>query len=194
MGNRTHLFFGDYCEFEANNCLPVTWLALFTQQEFITEKYQHESKEYIATGYRTTQSIALQRTEAAINKLQGHTPVWAFLRPLEILREELKRCSQDTTLNLDLTQLWAVNENFSIKVTQATDDYIKMVGTLNGDRDQDIFHLTQLVNEFNLGHINSVVDLSPENLMFILIGMYWGTKEREDLYSIKYFSDAYWVT
>ena len=42
MGNRTHLFLGDYCEFEANNCLPVTWLALFDSQEFVIERYFDE--------------------------------------------------------------------------------------------------------------------------------------------------------
>ena len=115
MGNSTHLFLGDYCEFEANNCLPVTWLALFDTQEFIIERYQEDTEETIATGYRTNQSKALKRVESTIEKLQGHTPVWGFLRPLEILQEELKRCPQDATLNLDLTQLWAVNECLQCK-------------------------------------------------------------------------------
>jgi hypothetical protein len=242
MGNRTHLFFGNYCEFEANNCLPVTWLALFDTREFLIEAYveepveheqfdgtdkkpeaerlqgllskiehvfkrgivksssgavqpqePHAPQEYFAAGYRTSQSKALQRVEMAIGKLKGHTPVWTFLRPLEILRDELKLCPQDAILNLDLTQLWAMNETFNQRVTQAVAAFTKMLNELTGQEEQDLSLLSQLVNDFTLGSVSSVADLDPEERMFVLIGTYWGDEERENLYSLEYFNEAYWI-
>ena len=54
--------------------------------------------------------------------------------------------------------------------------------------------LSELVNEFSLGNISSVADLSPEDRMFVLIGTYWGNAEREEMYSLEYFDEAYWTT
>ena len=159
MGNRAQLAFGTCCEFEANNCVPVTWLALFESDEFLIERRVeepvqpvrksiqtpeprgfrklliaisrifkreitetskdriqsqefHEPEEYDVAIYRTLQSKALKRVDLAISRLRGQTPVWAFLRPLEILRAELKLCAQDETIELDLTQFWAIGEPF----------------------------------------------------------------------------------
>jgi hypothetical protein len=45
MGNRTQLMLGTRCGFEANNCLPVTWLALFESQEFQIETRRFEYEQ-----------------------------------------------------------------------------------------------------------------------------------------------------
>jgi hypothetical protein len=47
MGNRTMLHLGNCCEFEANNCLPVTWLALFDPQEFAVETRRLEYEKVV---------------------------------------------------------------------------------------------------------------------------------------------------
>lgn len=234
MGNRTHLFLGNYCEFEADNCLPVTWLALFAPEEFLIEKYVEETapeeqfdepsekskgfckllsdigqiftksapqqqkqrqppQESVAAGYRTSQPKAIQRVESVINRVKGHTPVWAFLRPLEILRDELMFCPENEPLNLDLTQLWAMNDTFNQKVKEVVADFYKMLDKLSGDEGQDLFALSRLVDDFAVGHISSVLDLTLEERMFVLIGTYWGSEERQDLYSLEYFSETYWV-
>lgn len=190
MGNRAYLSFGTCCEFEANNCIPVTWLALFGPDDFLVEMHCEDSEEYEVAVHRTSQPEALQRVEFVIDRLEGRTPVWAYLRPLEILRDELKLCSPDASIELDVTQFWAKDEIFKERVTQGADAFAKMLEDMVGDG-QDLTRLNQLVSDFNIARISSVVNLDPEDRMFVLIGTYWG--EREDLYSLEYFTEAYWA-
>jgi hypothetical protein len=92
MGDRTRLSFGNYCEIEANNCVPVTWLALFTDDEFdLKEEFEGGDEEfrYFTAIFKTTRYKALQRAEIAISQLKN-TPAWALLKPIEILRKRLK--------------------------------------------------------------------------------------------------------
>lgn len=241
MGDRAQLAFGTCCEFEAKNCVPVIWLALFESDEFLIERRVeepvqpvrkpiqtpaprgfrklliaisrifrrkiaetskdrvqpqefHEPEEYDVAIYRTLQSKALKRVNFAISRLRGQTPIWAFLRPLEILRDELKLCTQDETIELDLTQFWAIGEPFGQRVSQAPNDFATLLDALSGDEEKDLTALNKLVNLYNRARISSVADLHPEDRMFVLIGTYWGDEEREAMYSLEYFNEAYWTT
>ncbi len=191
MGNRTSLSLGTCCEFDANNCLPVTWLALFGSQDYLVEVHREGSEEYNVAGYRTSQLAALQRVESAIKRLKGHTPVWAYLRPLEILRDELGRCPPDETIELDVTQFWTKDEIFKHRVTQGAAAFANMLDILTGDEQQDLAILNRLVNDLNTANVASVSNLHPEVRMLVLIGTYWG--DLEDLYSLEYFDEAYWT-
>ena len=191
MGNRTSLSLGTYCEFDANNCLPVTWLALFDSQDYLVEARREGSEEYDVAGYRTSQLAALQRVESTIKRLKGHTPVWAYLRPLEILRDELRRCPPDEPIELDVTQFWTKDEIFKQRVTQSAAAFANMLDTLTGDEQQDLAILDRLVNDLSTENTSSVSNLHPEDRMLVLIGTYWG--DLEDLYSLEYFGEVYWT-
>jgi len=95
MGNRTSLTFSDCCQFEANNCLPVTWLALYNPQEFLVET-RHENLEddedegYDVALYRTSHNTALKRVEQVINLLKGKTPAWGVFAAYRITQRRTK--------------------------------------------------------------------------------------------------------
>lgn len=239
MGNRTNLAFGTCCEFEANNCVPVTWLALFESSEFLVERRVEElvprarrpaekpqpgafhrllarirsafgcapaqtdsaemkaqvfreTEEYDVAIYRTSRLQALTRAESAITRLKGRTPIWAFLRPLEILRDELHLCSQET-IELDVTQFWAIGRVFEQRISRAPDDFSGLLDALTNNEEQDLAALNRLVNLYNRVQLSSVTDLDPEVRMFVLLGTYYGDKEREAIYSLEHFSEAYWA-
>jgi hypothetical protein len=236
MGNRTVLSFGTCCGFEANDCLPITWLALFAPQEFRVEtrrfeykktqledtqgslsKFLTSAKRALKLGrnhipesdmglstegplyeecdvavYQTSQRAALERVEAVIDRLVGQTPVWAYLRPLEILRDELRLCSSDQPVELDVTQFyWAGNQVYRQRVIEGPAAFAGMLTALSGDEARDLALLNQLVSEYSVFATPSVADLHPEDRMFVLIGTYWG--EREDLYTLEYFDESYWT-
>jgi len=240
MGNRAQLAFGTCCEFEANNCVPVTWLAIFESGEFLVERRVEElgqstggpvqkpepgvfhkllvairsafrqdrtetsagdvqqqpfrePEEYDVAVYRTSKLQAVRRVELAISRLKGQTPIWAFLRPLEILRDELYLCPEET-VELDLTQFWAIDEAFEQRVSQAPDDLARLLDLLTNDEEQDLAALNRLIQLYNRVQISSVAGLDPEDRMFVLIGTYWGDQEREAKYSPEYFNEAYWTT
>jgi hypothetical protein len=195
MGNRTSLSFDDYCEFEANNCLPVTWLALFTPDEFkieIRQEDPEEGGEYEVVLYRTSHISALNRVEQTIALLKGHTPIWGFLKPLELLRNELERCLSTGSIELDVTQLWAMDESFQQKIANAAQTFFEIIKRITGDKEADLALLNELVKEFSLGYIPSVAKLSPEERMFVLIGTYWGNADQEALYTFDYFNEEFW--
>lgn len=197
MGNRTSLTFGTRCEFEANNCLPVTWLALFDEAEFLVEsrpfedEAEEDSEETEVAVYQTSPPTALKRVEIIIDKLKDRTPAWVYLRPLEILRDELKQCASDAVIELNVTELWGMNELFEQRVSQAPAAFNGMLNHLMGEEEQDSRLLTELVDHFNLGKVTSLAALDSESKMFVLIGSYWG--EEEDLYSLEYFDETYWT-
>lgn len=197
MGNRTSLIFGDYCEFEANNCLPVTWLSLFASHELLVEirhgdLEESEGEEYEAALYQTSQANALERVEQAVISLKGRTPAWAFLRPLEIIRDELYLCSSTATIELDATQFWAISEAFQKNIAEAANAFQEMKAGFSGNEEHDISLLDRLVSSYNPGSISSIANMDPESRMFIMVGTYWGDPVREDLYSSDYFSEGYW--
>jgi hypothetical protein len=192
MGNRVSLSFESCCEIEANNCIPVTWLALFASDDFSVETHCEDSEIYSVALYRTSRSAALQRVQLAIAKLNGQTPSWAYLRPLTILESELHLCSSVEFIELDVTQFWARDKIFEQKAAQGPAAFVKMLNAMTGDEQQDLETLNKLVNDYALDTIPSIADLTPEDRMFVLIGTYWG--ERESLYSLEYFDEAYWTT
>lgn len=191
MGNRTYLFFESQCEFEANNCIPVTWLSLFEAQEFLIEEDKDE--ESVAVGYKTSQSKALQRLDQFIHQLRTNPTIWQFFRPLEILKDELSLCSQETAVILDLTQFWAFNEVNQERTQHAVNLFENVINRFTRNQEEDLILLNQLVNQFNLANISSLSDLSCEDRMFVLIGMYFGNPIKEEKYSLDYFNTDYWT-
>jgi hypothetical protein len=191
MGNRTYLVFEKQCEFEANNCIPVTWLALFEPHDFFMEENVEEKD--LTAGYKTHSSKALQRLAQFINQLQKNPIVWSFFRPLEILRDELSACSQETAVILDLTQFWTIDEEYQDRILHAANIFEDVINRFTQNKEADLISLNTLVNQFALGHKVSLADITCEDLMFVLIGMYWGDPEKEAKYSLEYFNASYWA-
>lgn len=229
MGNRAYVSFGNYCGFEANNCLPVNWLALFDSEEFFTEKCFEEimdngddniivqnkgliipflaisrffskpaktpkiqPEEYLKVEYRTSQPKALERVKTNISKLKSCSPIWSFFRPLEILRDELSLCPENETITLDLTPFMEFDDEYKQTIKEAVLKFSMMLNQFDGNKEHDLDLLNRLINEFSIGNISSIANLTPEERMFVLIGIYSGNEERENLYSLSYFDEAYW--
>jgi len=188
MGNRAMLSLGTCCEFESNNCLPVTWLALFDPEDFLTETRHEDSGKYKVATYSTLRPAALQQVELAIDRIKGQTPIWAYLRPLEILRDELRLCSENAPVCLDATQFWTRDVVFEQRISKGSTAFTNMLDSLTGDEQQDLATLNQLINDYNTVPVSSVANLHPEDRMFLMIGTYWG--KREDLYSLEYFDES----
>jgi hypothetical protein len=239
MGNRTCLVFDARCEFEANNCLPVTWLALFDTDEFLVEirQFEHErprQRETVVASrkgilaslcnllnlatrqpilesttlqpavevcwedcevavFKTCSSTALERVERVIKRLRGQTPIWTFLRPLEILERELQKCSPDDSIELDVTQLWAMDNSITERVVQGPKFFAKMLASVSGEVEHDLALLDKFVTAFSLAREESVRDLDSEMKMFVLLGSYSGEESSGQPYPLEYFNDAYWA-
>ena len=236
MGNRTALSFGECCEFEANNCLPVTWLSLFSQKDLTVEtrRFEYEKvtpqkiikppsglrsaikrllgrekhssskpaanvetretlyEEAQVAVYQTSRATALERVESAILSLEGKTPIWTYLRPLEILRDELQHCQSGNPVELDVTQFyWARDPVYQQRILDGPSAFAHILESLTGEEHKDLGILNHLVNDYSMGAISSLADLDAEDRMFVLIGTYWG--EREEIYTLEYFED-YWST
>jgi hypothetical protein len=191
MGNRTCLFFESHCEFEANNCIPVTWLALFKPQEFLIE--EDKDGESVTVVYKTSQSKALQRLDQLINQLRIYPTIWKFMRPMVILRDELSLCSQETAIILDLTEFWAIDKVYQDRTEHAVNLFEDAIRQVTENEEKHVILLNQLVNQFGFGNIPSLSDLSCEDRMFVLIGMYFGDPEKEEKYSLEYFDMSYWT-
>ena len=192
MGNRTCLTFGNYCQFDANNCLPITWLALFTPQDFLTQEQEEDGDKSTFILYRTTRELAIQRIENVINKTKKNSAVWSFLRPLGLLKDELELCPASSEIELNMTQFWSIDSVFEQKTTQAASIFTSTINGFIGNGILDIKTLSELVKDFSLGNISSVSNLNSEEKMYVLIGFYEGNPEHEKLYSIAYFNDDYW--
>ena len=192
MGNRTYLTFDNYCEFDANNCLPVTWLALFTPQDFLTEEREEDDGKFIVILYRTTRELAIQRVEDAINKTKQNSAVWPYLRPLELLKNELELCPVKGKIELDATQLSQIDSTFEQKIIHAVSIFTSAINNFNGNEIFDTKALNQLIESFNPWGTSSISDLDPEEKINMLIGFYEGNPEHEKLYSFEYFNEDYW--
>jgi hypothetical protein len=215
MENRTHLFFEDFYEFEGTDCLPVTWLSLFDNDEYVVET-SDESEERggivqmilsmfqspqdtgplqnfdtqqitLAAGYRTSQPDALERVELYIKKIRDHSPAWTFLQPLEILRDRLLACPEDATIVLDLTHFWVIDEENKRRSRDAVDEFAVMVNRLNGNAEHDLALIENLVQQFACDDCMSLNDLSPEECTPILIG----AEGQKELYSRELVGDCF---
>ena len=198
MENRTRLFFGDLFEFEGNDCLPVTWLSLFDNDEYVVE-ISDESGERgglvqrilsmfqplqdtgplgsinsqqitLAAGYRTSQPEALERVELYIKRIKYHSPAWTFLRPLEVLRDRLLDCPEEATIILDLTQFWATDQECERRSRDAVDEFAVMVNNLNGNAEHDLALFENLVQLYVCDDSIALKALSPEECAPLLVG------------------------
>jgi hypothetical protein len=192
MGNRTSLTLGHYCEFEANNCIPITWLALFAQQDFLTENRDFDGDKFTVSLFSTSRELAIQHVEKALSQVKNNVFIWPFLRPFKILLDELELCPSNEKIELDVTQFRDAGKIFDKRAIQAVSSFVEMLNALNGDKTSDLERLNRLINDLNLGKDFLVSNLSAEEKMFVLIGTYWGNPEQEALYSLEYFNDDYW--
>ena len=191
MGNRTYLSLGKNCQFDANNCVPVTWLALFTPDEFEVLYDQEDPEEGEINIYRTSQSLALERLTKVIQQLKTSS-VWGFLRPLEILKEELQTCLPTDIIELDVTQFDIMDGSSEMRAKQAVSDFRNFVNAVPSKETDDIVLFAKLVNKFELGSSTDINNLSSEDKMFLFIGGYSSSNAHEEKYSLAYFSDNYW--
>lgn len=192
MGNRISLAYTDCCKFEANNCLPIPWLAFFAPEDLCIEIQHEGDKEYQTVHYRTDRTFALQHAERIILLLKGHTPAWRFLRPIETLRDELNACSSEI-VELDATAFWAIDESVQRKISNAIQAFHKTLNAFIGVAENDFCLLDALVREYTLFESPpSVEEMNAEERMWTLIGTYWGDSEKEKLFSPAYFDSAYW--
>jgi hypothetical protein len=191
MPNRTFLSFGSYCEFETTDALPINWLALFVPEEFISEP-PAEAGASPTVLFRTGQARALARAEATIRRARGRTPAWSYLRPLEILREELRRAGPSAVIELDVTQLAAQSASQTERLRRAPADFASMVDSLGRDPTKDLDAIDKLVASWSTRD-GRLQECSPDDLAFILLGAYWGDPDREDLYAMDYFDEKYWT-
>jgi hypothetical protein len=189
MGNRSRLIFGNVCEFEANNCLPIPWLALFRPEEFFIEEDPDEESTMI--GYRTDQRNAFHRINLHIDMLR-RDPVWKYLRTEEIFRDELAQCAPETDVQVDMTEFAFIDEAHQELAKQAIRIYQEEMEEIIINEDGWLSRINQLVNRFALGNISSLSEITDEERMFVLFGMYWGDPEKEEKYSLEYFNAAYW--
>ena len=192
VGNQTFLYLGGCGEFEANNILPVTWLSLFTSEEFIIETRTQDGEEFEVAVYQTSIEAALERIRQVRVHIEDKTPIWIYLRPIVVLHDILAQCPSDEIIELDLSQFWDKDQIYRERVVESPTRFTDLLASVTGQEEDDLARLNQLVNYLSLNHISSVTELNSEDKMFVLIGTYWGDKELEELYSFEYFDDAYW--
>ena len=68
MGNRAYLTIGECCRFDANNVLPVTWLAPFDVADRVTEHRKDRGDEWYAHLFKVSRDTAIDRLDWAISK------------------------------------------------------------------------------------------------------------------------------
>lgn len=192
MGNQAILSLGDCGEFEASNLIPITWLSLFVAADLHIEKLVEDGEEYEAAKFQTSPTTAVDRVKQIRNKLEGKTPIWPYLRPIEILQEILVYCPADEIIELDVTQFWQINEVYRQRVASVTTNFEQMMASITSEEAHDLSVLDQMVNDLSLNQIASVADLDSEDKMFVLIGTYWGDEILENKYSLEFFDDFYW--
>ena len=192
FGAIAYLSLGDYCQFETSSCIPVTWLALFATGDWAVESRHRGPYEYTAVLYKTLRTEALQRVEAAIERATKYPSVWAYLRPLEVLRDELERCPPGARVELHATEVWEGSEAIRKQVRSGAADLAAMLEGLSGEGEENVASLSLLVDGLGYAAIRSLAELDAEARMLVLIGAYWGDPEREELYSRGCFSEDYW--
>lgn len=199
MGNRTYLRFEDFSEFEANNCLPVTWLTLFDPSEFVikevkemAEEDEEDGETSTVVGYQTSPEKALLRVNEVIKKYKGKTLAWFYLRPVEILQKEIEYCLGCPIISLDMTQFYFYHDTYQRVAMQAGDLVKDLLQKFDGS-ETDVALLAELISKLSLGGIVSLSDLDPSEMTFLLVGTYYGDAEREEEeYSISFFEETYW--
>lgn len=190
MGNRAILQADSCFEIESNNCIPVTWFALFGEGELHSEIVQDECEQYETVVYKTTAKRALARINSVIPSLEDKNPVWCFLRPIMILRDEISQCPTDHAITLDITQFWFHDERMQKHLKYAPRNFLQFVRGLTGDRSHDVALLDELISLYNLGHFSSLLDYPLDSLVFLLLGSFSG--KGAEKYSQEFFNEDFW--
>ena len=190
LGNRAILQVGSCFELESSNCIPVTWFALYGDGDLHLETVRDGYEQYETILYKTTAKRALARITSVVPNLEDKTPVWSFLRPIEILRDEIYQCPPDRTISLDVTQFWFHDERMQKQLKDAPRNFLQFVSGLTGNRSYDIALLDELMSLYNLARFSSVLDYPLDNLVFLLFGSFSGRGEEK--YSHEFFNEAFW--
>ena len=190
MGNRTSLTIGTESEIEANNCIPINWLALFGPDDFGIETLQEELEEYQVALFRSTVEQSRKRLGAAIQLLQGKTSVWRYLRPLGTLKELLASHDGDTQVILNATQIWAYDASMGRDLENANGNFTQFVDGITGEINKDLLSINHLIETYNLGTFSSIREIPTSSLINILFGTYFGRNENQ--YSSEALNVEYW--
>jgi hypothetical protein len=193
MGHYTYLVFGDYATFEAKNCLPLPWLALFAPGDYTVDIQQEDDVRIERQRFVTSHVLARQRVTSAIDSVRGKG-VSAYLRPLLVLDDVLSDGAPDAPVVLDGYELIAIGGDREERFRRGPARFARMLGSFTGDLQADL----QAFNEVFWGLpswvpiTESVADMDPEERMFVLLGWYEGDPKREAIYSLDHFKADFW--
>jgi hypothetical protein len=140
--------------------------------------------------YKATAKRVLARIKSVIPSLEDKNPVWGFLRPIEILRDEISQCPTDLTITLDVTQFWFCDERMQKQLEDAPRNFVQFVSGLTGNSRHDVSLLDELISLYNLARFSSVLDYPLDSLVFLLFGSFSGRGEEK--YSHEFFNEAFW--
>ncbi len=190
MGSRAILQASSSFEIESSNCIPVTWFALFGEGDLHSETVRDECEQYQSIVYKTTARQALARIKSVIPSLEDKNPVWSFLRPIEILRDEISQSPTDLVIVLDVTQFWFYDESMQKQLEDAPRNFLRFVSGLTGNRSHNVAQLDELVSLYNLARFSSVLDYPLDSLFLLLFGSFSGRGEEK--YSHEFFNEDFW--
>ena len=181
---------GSCFEIESSNCIPVTWFALFGEGDLYSETVRDECEQYTIIVYKAPVQRVLARIKSVITSLEDKDPVWRFLRPIEILRDEISQCPTDLAITLDVTQFWFYDERMQKQLEDAPRNFCQFVSSLTGNGSHDVGLLDELISLYNLARFSSVLDYPLDSLVFLLCGSFSGRGEQK--YSHEFFNEAFW--
>jgi tetratricopeptide (TPR) repeat protein len=191
LGIRAYLTVDSCFQITSNNCIPVTWFALFRDGDLHPETVRDGYEQYETILYKTTAKRALTRIKSIVPSLEDKSPVWSFLRPIEILRDEISQCPTDSTITLDVTQFWFYDESMQQQLKDAPRNFSQFVSALTGNMSHDIALLDELISLYNLAQFSSMLNYPVDSLVFLLFGSLSGRGEEK--YSHEHFSEEFWA-
>ena len=192
MGNRSYLAFGQYCFFEANSCLPITWFALFAPEDYFVEKaVNNYGEEYDECKYQIYVTLAKKRTEKIIAVVKDK-PIWAYLRPLEFFLSELKKCAIDEIVELDGTEYSMFGQGAKDDFANGVKEFTDFIQNVTGDEQQDIVLLNNFISNFSFVDFSAIKSLNADDKMFFLVGAYFSESELSIGDVEEYFNEDYW--
>lgn len=191
MGNRAYLTLGSSGQFEANNCLPITWLALFNPSGFRQETRDFDGDLAEIFCFQTTAGQAQQNIQAILPKITLYPHILRYLWLLKLLYEELQQIPEEI-VELDVSEWVAINEQWVTLMPTAPQLFQQLCEHFSGDEVQDLALLTQFVNQFKLDlPVQTLRQLNNEELSWLLVGFFEGDEELEEKYSPSFFGTAY---
>lgn len=191
MGNRAYLTLGSSGQFEANNCLPITWLALFNPSDFRQETRDFDGDLAEIVCFQTTAGQAQQNIQAILSKITLYPHILRYLWLLKLLYEELQQIPEEI-IELDVSEWVAINEQWATLMPTAPQLFQQLCTGFSGDEAQDLALLTQFVNQFKLDlPVQSLHQLNNEELSWLLVGFFEGEEALEEKYSPSFFKTSY---